>query len=73
MTPKPWAFEIGDRFRLQVGDDMEGVEFAIVSRDTAHGMRTYLLVCCDPDCQSPPMIETEGMLSALREVEALLG
>ena len=73
MTSTNWAFEIGDTFRFQVGDDMEGVEFAIVSRDRAHGMRTYLLVSHDPEHHGATRVEFEQTLAAMREMEAILG
>ena len=52
---------------------MAGVEFAVVSRDWAHGLRTYLLAAADAEHHGATRIETEQTLVAMREIEAILG
>jgi hypothetical protein len=73
MTPSSWAFQIGEVFTLAVGDCMGGVEFKVVSRDFAHGLRTYLLHSQDPGYPGLTRVETERMLQAMREMDRILG
>ena len=72
VTPPALAFQIGEVFKFAVGDCMGGVQFAVVSRDVAHGLRTYLLLSQDPDYPGLTRIETEAMLLAMREMERIL-